>query len=251
MCMNPKDAMRLSTVCKEWWATTPRYNPTMSKIPWLLSVASDACILHNVIDENMSFNVRISASSSERVIICGSSHGWLVLKPQFDCTLSLLNPFSRVRLDLPALDQPLLFLHMSSSPMNPDCTFLGCDMEKLYIWQQGDESWNTERNVDVRYFRSVLSFQGQLYAFLHPDQHLVTFQVLPLRIKKMDVPPPMDISDIYYYDTCLVESYGEILLVCFYNSSYDWNDEEVYIFRLDLKNKIWIKIESLGDRTLL
>lgn len=66
----------------------------------------------------------------------------------------------------------------------------------------------------------------------------------------MDVPPPMDIFDISYYDMCLVESCGEILLVCFHNSSYDWDAEEVYIFRLDLKNKIWIKIESLGDRTL-
>ncbi|CAL9055433.1 unnamed protein product, partial [Musa banksii] len=38
MHMNPKDAVRLSTVCKEWSIMAQRYNPTMNKIPWLVNV---------------------------------------------------------------------------------------------------------------------------------------------------------------------------------------------------------------------
>ncbi|CAL9120182.1 unnamed protein product, partial [Musa textilis] len=38
MHMNPKDAMRLSTICKEWKATIQQCNPTMHKTPWLLNV---------------------------------------------------------------------------------------------------------------------------------------------------------------------------------------------------------------------
>ncbi|CAL9120184.1 unnamed protein product, partial [Musa textilis] len=38
MRMNPKDAVRLSTVCKEWKAITQQCDPTIRKTPWLLNV---------------------------------------------------------------------------------------------------------------------------------------------------------------------------------------------------------------------
>ncbi|URD94973.1 hypothetical protein MUK42_30291 [Musa troglodytarum] len=201
MHMNPKDAVRLSTTCKKWRATAPRYDPTMSKTPWLLTIADDFYILQSIIDENMSFKIEIPSFLCGRKFISEASHGWLVLRSGQSDIVSLLNPFSRARLDLPALKHP----------------------------------------VD-------------------PYYRLVTFQVLPLLVKKLDVPPPMDINDMMMYDVSLVESCGEILLVCihlsllyradhdifqFQHDIHDTTEHDVILFQLDLKNEIWTKIESL------
>ncbi|CAL9075370.1 unnamed protein product, partial [Musa acuminata var. zebrina] len=197
MRMNPKDAVRLSTTCKNWRATAPRYDPTMSKIPWLLIIADDFYTLQSIIDENMSFKIEIPSFFRGRKFNGDASHGWLVLRSKQSDIVSLLNPFSRARLDLPALERP----------------------------------------VD-------------------PDFELVTFQVLPLRVKKLDVPPPIDIDNLMAYDLTLVESCGKILLVCIHSSLFFTADRDnlkelnVMLFQLDLKNEIWIKMESLGDQTL-
>ncbi|CAL9051463.1 unnamed protein product [Musa banksii] len=90
-----------------------------------------------------------------------ASHGWLVLRSKQSDIVSLLNPFSQARLDLPALNCPVV-----------------------------------------------------------PDFELVTFQVLPLRVKKLDVPPPIDIDNLMEYDLTLVESCGKILLVCIHSSLF-------------------------------
>ncbi|CAL9086243.1 unnamed protein product [Musa textilis] len=267
MHMNPKDAVRLSTTCKKWRATAPRYDPTMSKTPWLLTIADDFYILQSIIDENMSFKIEIPSFLCGRKFISEASHGWLVLRSGQSDIVSLLNPFSRARLDLPALKHPgPLFLHMSSPPTNPNCVLLLVDAKNLYIWRSGDRSWNIEKNVNARYYTSTISFQGQFYAIVDPYYRLVTFQVLPLLVKKLDVPPPMDINDMMMYDVSLVESCGEILLVCihlsllyradhdifqFQHDIHDTTEHDVILFQLDLKNEIWTKIESLGDQTLL
>ncbi|CAL9086245.1 unnamed protein product, partial [Musa textilis] len=264
MCMNPKDAVRLSTTCKEWRVAALRFDPTMSKTPWLFTVADDSCILQNIIDENMSFKIRIPGFLLGRNFINDSSYGWLVLKSKQNGIISLLNPFSRAQFDLPALGHPVpVFLHMSSPPTKPDCVILLVDVENLYVWRPGDTSWNMEKNMDIKYYMSTISLQGQFYAIAYPYYHLMTFQVLPLRVKKLNVPPPMDICDMLMYDVFLVESCGEIRLVCIRIPHLDRVGHDIFmlrhdicdkhhviLFRLDLKNETWIKIESLGDQTL-
>lgn len=264
MCMNPKDVVRLSTTCKEWRVAALRFDITMSKTPWLFTVADDSYILQNIIDENMSFKIRIPDFLLGRKFINDSSYGWLVLKSKQNGIITLLNPFSRAQLDLPALANPgPVFLHMSSPPTKPDCVVLLVDVGKLYVWRPGDTSWNIEENMDIKYYMSTISLQGQFYAIAYPYYRLITFQVLPLRVRKLNVPPPMDIRNILMYDVFLVESCGEILLVCIrmpcldrvghdiFMLRHDMCDKhQVILFRLDLKNETWIKIESLGDQTL-
>ncbi|CAL9153612.1 unnamed protein product [Musa hybrid cultivar] len=172
MHMNPKDAVRLSTTCKKWRATAPRYDPTMSKIPWLLTIADDFYTLQSIMDENMSFKIEIPSFFRGRKFISDASHGWLVLRSKQSNIVSLLNPFSRARLDLPALKRPIC-----------------------------------------------------------PDNHLVTFQVLPLRVKKLDVPPPVDIHNMMMYDMTLVESCGKILLVCIHLSFFFRADRDNLLFQ--------------------
>ncbi|CAL9075364.1 unnamed protein product, partial [Musa acuminata var. zebrina] len=256
MRMNPKDAVRLSTTCKNWRATAPRYDPTMSKIPWLLIIADDFYTLQSIIDENMSFKIEIPSFFRGRKFNGDASHGWLVLRSKQSDIVSI-ESFLSGTVGPPALERPgPFFLHMSSPPTNPDCILLLVDAKNLYIWRPGDKSWNMEKNVNARYYKSIISIQDQFYAIVDPDFELVTFQVLPLRVKKLDVPPPIDIDNLMAYDLTLVESCGKILLVCIHSSLFFTADRDnlkelnVMLFQLDLKNEIWIKMESLGDQTL-
>lgn len=245
MHMNPKDAMRLSTTCKEWRVTIPQYDPTIRKTPWFFTImrSTNSCILRSVVNEDTSFEIKLPCYSSERIFIDNVLHGWLVIQ---DVMISLYNPFSRVRLDLPfAPFSSFYSFYMTSAPTNPDCIALGHNSEYLFVWRPGDDFWSVEENVEVKYYKSVVMFKGQLYAIRYSNissRQFVCFQVAPFQRKDLDVPPPMD---LYNNDVYLVESCEELLLVCILQQV-----SKVHLFRLDLKNKEWIKIESLGDRAI-
>ncbi|URE23471.1 hypothetical protein MUK42_06189, partial [Musa troglodytarum] len=160
MRMNPKDAMRLSTTCKEWRVTIPQYDPTMRKTPWFFTIlrSTGSCILRSVVNEDISFEIKLPSYSREQIFIENVLHGWLVIQ---DVTISLYNPFSRVRLDLPfAPFSSFYYFYVTSAPTNPDCIALGHNNELLFVWRPGDEFWTAEKNVEVKYYKSIVMFQG-------------------------------------------------------------------------------------------
>ncbi|CAL9124221.1 unnamed protein product [Musa acuminata var. zebrina] len=245
MRMNPKDAVRLSTVCKDWRATAARYDPTMSTTPWLLTMtlSNTTCRLQSVVDKEVSFKIKLHGFQLRKTYCCGSWHGWLVLQANRDDPISLLNPFSRARLDLPAGGPASgLFLYMSSAPTIPGCVLFARDRRDLYVWRPGHETWTVE-NVDLGDFDSIVSFEGQFYA-LNDNGSLLSFEVFPLRLTKLDVPPP--INDIFGNRRFLVESCGELLFV----GMARHHSSSICVLRLDLKNKAWVKMEKLGDQAL-
>lgn len=245
MRMNPKDAVRLSTVCKEWKDTTLQCDPTMRKTPWLLNVANSNYFLHSTIEKDMSFTIKIHDILPKRLHNWGCFHGWLVLEHR---RFSLYNPFTRVRLDLPRHKHGIMdFRYMSSAPTNPDCVVLVFHINELYIWRPGDKIWTIEQNMNVIDYRSIINFQGKFYALDYYTGNLVCFGVTPFRIKIMDVPPPKEFYGVSRNRIYLVESCGKLLLVCLI---CNLKIPKVYIFQLDFENKAWIRIKSLGDRTL-
>uniref|UniRef100_A0A804JI35 F-box domain-containing protein n=1 Tax=Musa acuminata subsp. malaccensis TaxID=214687 RepID=A0A804JI35_MUSAM len=152
MRMNPKDAVRLSTVCKEWKDTTPQCDPTLRKTPWLLNVANSNYFLHSTVDKDMSFTIKIHDILPKKLHNWGCFHGWLVLEHH---RFSLYNPFTRVRLDLPRHKHGIMdFRYMSSAPTNPDCVVLVFHINELYIWRPGDKIWTIEKNMNVIDYRS-------------------------------------------------------------------------------------------------
>ncbi|URE08465.1 hypothetical protein MUK42_24289 [Musa troglodytarum] len=138
------------------------------------------------------------------------------------------------------------FFYMSSSPSNSDCIVLAKEIGRLLVWRPGDVSWTIEESVDFEYHVwSTVRFQGQFYSLRSDNGQLVCFQILPFRIRNLEVPPPMELPAVPFYGgVFLVGSCEEILLV------HISKTKEVYLFQLDLKNKTWIKMESLGDRAL-
>ncbi|URE15036.1 F-box Kelch-repeat protein [Musa troglodytarum] len=249
--MNPKDAMRLSVACKDWRATAAQFDPTKWKTPWLITTEfqNPTCSLRSVVDKEITFKIELHGYPVTRTLFCNCSHGWLVANPSNYSRMLLLNPFSRAWLQLPpCLLAPTFFLCMSSAPSNPDCVLLARDfVNHLYVWRPGDQSWTFEKDV-LELFDAILSFEGQFYTWDNHRGCLTIFRVLPLQLRKLMVPCPIDRSGYCRSNTSLVECGGNILLV--YVMEHCDESLVIFLFQLDLEKQMWIKMESLGDRAL-
>ncbi|WOK96381.1 F-box/kelch-repeat protein [Canna indica] len=247
--MNPKDAVRLSTACKDWRATAARYDPTLKKTPWLLTMmlSKTNCRMRSVVDKEVSFKIKLHGFEPQRTSCCGCSQGWLVLRRKRNDPFSLFNPFSRARFDLPSpKPASTTFLYLSSAPTIPGCVLLARNFKNLFVWRPGDVCWTAEE-VDLGKFDAVARFQGQFYALHSSNGSLISFQLFPFKLRKLHVPPPMDINKTLHY---LVESCDEVLLVCIVVPRWNRKFFVVHVYRLDAENKAWIEIKSLGDRAL-
>ncbi|RRT41071.1 hypothetical protein B296_00055104, partial [Ensete ventricosum] len=251
--MNRRDIMRLGTVCKDWRAISVQFDPMTRKIPWLITtkVWKATCRLRSVEeDEDSFFKIKFPGIPMLWTLFYNCSHGWLVTEPDHYSPMILLNPFTSVWLKLPACKPaaPNSFVCMSSAPTHPDCILLARDYTNhLYVWRPGDESWTLEEGV-LEAFDTITSFKGLFYTWNHRSWCLTIFQVLPLRLRKLVVPCPFDSHSSYVRNLSLVESCGNILLVCI--TKHVLQPLVVFLFRLDLENKVWIKMESLGDQAL-
>ncbi|CAL9128307.1 unnamed protein product [Musa acuminata var. zebrina] len=243
--------MRLSVVCKDWRAISVQFDPVIRKIPWLIStrILKAAYHLRSVVDDEDTFKIKFPEIPLGRTLFYNCSHGWLVIEPDLYSPTILLNPFSSVWLQLPACKPvPNSFVYMSSAPTNLDCILLARDYSNhLCVWRPRDESWTLEEGM-LEPFETIISFKGQFYTWDHQSMFLTIFQVLPLRLRKLVVPCPFDSSSSYVRNVSLVESCENILLVCI--MKHPLQSLVIFLFRLDLENKVWIKMESLGDQAL-
>ncbi|URE15237.1 hypothetical protein MUK42_12361 [Musa troglodytarum] len=248
--MNSKDIMRVGAVCKDWRAISVRFDRIKRKIPWLITtnVWKATCRLQSVVDNEDTFKVKFPWIPTSRTLFYNCSNGWLVTEPDHYNPMILLNPFSSVWLQLPAFKpMPNSFIYMSSAPTDPNCILLARDyINLLYVWRPGDESWTLQGMLEP--FETIISFKGQFYTWNRWSSCLTIFQVLPLRLKKLVVPCPFNSHISRVHNVSLVESCGNILLV--YIMKHALQPVAIFLFQLDLENKVWIKKDSLGDQTL-
>ncbi|URE20449.1 F-box Kelch-repeat protein [Musa troglodytarum] len=299
MRMNPKYAVRLSVVCKDWRAVAARLEQIMRKTPWLIvsKYPKKTFRLRSVVNKEVSFKIKVDGFPMSRSMFFKCSYGWLVTDLDLCNPMILFNPFSGVWLELPAYDPTPSFLCMSSAPTAPDCILLAHDcIGRLYVWRPGHKFWTIEKGL-LEDFDTMLSFEGKFYAWHWRTGCLTIFKVLPLWFRKLVVPCPMDFTScrepiVSLVESCgnilllawseekeeerlkehmrnenggdcvysisftsdyisavsLVESSGNILLVCITKLGHE--SLGMYVFRFDLENKVWIKVESLGDRAL-
>ncbi|CAD5189038.1 unnamed protein product [Musa acuminata subsp. malaccensis] len=248
--MNPKDAVRLSVVCKDWRAATRLFDPTTRRTPWLIIAKpmKTTCRLQSIVDKEVSFEIEFHGFPTERAYFSYCSHGWLASIPGILNPMHLVNPFSGKWLQLPAHALAPSFLCMSSAPTTRDCVLLARDYDNfLYVWRPGDESW-TKFEGPFQHFSTIISFEGQFYAWDYDSGLLTVLQVLPFRLRELSVPCPISFTSHYILFVRLVECCGNILLVIVTKLSH--GSLSIYLYRLDMENKAWIKMESLGDRAL-
>ncbi|OVA10871.1 Protein of unknown function DUF295 [Macleaya cordata] len=99
------DYIRFRAVCVEWCSTvppTPQHLPC--QLPWLMLPFDGQNEKHGFLDLSEKKVHQLSIPETQtRSRCCGSSHGWLVLLEEKNPTILLLNPFTRIQIQLPPI----------------------------------------------------------------------------------------------------------------------------------------------------
>ncbi|PIA56571.1 hypothetical protein AQUCO_00700724v1 [Aquilegia coerulea] len=188
----------------------------------------------------------------------GSSGTWLIIV-DIEKKIHLLNPFSRVQIDLPSLttlendywERFVTKVIISSTPTSSaDCIAMAIHLSSnnLAIARPGDEFWTTVE-TPLYWIDDIIFYQEQFYTVNVEGKVMVCnigdggqspkFSVLFDDLEKVSC------ARIRY----LVEWLGEILLVeKFADDSYITHRFKVY--KLDFASRKWIELKSLGEHSL-
>ncbi|KAF9614044.1 hypothetical protein IFM89_014844 [Coptis chinensis] len=209
--------------------------------PWLVFPSGNHARklnFFNVSDPKKKSYIRSCEENLEKICLA-SMHGWWVmtdlwLSAEVHCFL--WNPDTREKVDLP-----------SWSVERPE--------------DIGDKNW-TKHNYElvrkdppddtIDFIHEVISCKdGNIYA--------LTFQLMVavidrescgnLSVRVLDFESPPNSRSFVFHNYHLVESCGEIFLVCimFLGEITIRGVHYVEIFKMDLSKEVWVKVESLGD----
>ncbi|KAL5814146.1 hypothetical protein ACOSQ4_024787 [Xanthoceras sorbifolium] len=194
---------------------------------------------------------------------CFSSKGWLITI-DLDWNMSLLNPFSRVQVELPHMktfenwedletrDMQVSFIGKCALSVNPS---LGKDymlmviyggIGKLAYFRQGDKVWRTIERWHSCY-ADIIYYKGQFYAIDHRGRIMVCDveeddSIVARQIANMPIELVAYKTKIY-----LVESAGTLLVV----TRVAIEEKTIFqIFVVDLSNNTFTEIKNLGNRSL-
>jgi hypothetical protein len=120
-----------------------------------------------------------------------------------------------------------------------------CDPQHLLL-KCNDENWKVIPDMSIK-FGDICLFKGQPYAV---DKIGKTIKVGPDSSVQLVADPLTGGGKTKF----LVESEGDLLLVDVYDCCYyvDINNPlRIYLFKLNEKDKKWVKLTSLGDRVLI
>eukprot|EP00268_Persea_americana_P002030 TRINITY_DN10601_c0_g2_i5.p1 TRINITY_DN10601_c0_g2~~TRINITY_DN10601_c0_g2_i5.p1 ORF type:complete len:706 (-),score=62.90 TRINITY_DN10601_c0_g2_i5:107-2224(-) len=203
-----------------------------------------------------SYHVR-SIGQMRKKDVCLSSHGWLLLRDSRS-RCCLFNPASLKEFDLPQLTRK----HrdclgvLSASPTDPNCQLILIKKRSTIFYSckitqdsKFDEvKFNPLDDNDM--FVDAISCKGKIYFFtclsrfgeisVGPGNHFAkpTF---------LDVNAP--IRPLWYRtESYLVESCGEVFLVC---QLLHWTCNWVFsfmVFKMDFSEMRWVLVKSIGDR---
>ncbi|RYR60904.1 hypothetical protein HN51_005987 [Arachis hypogaea] len=113
--------IQLRLVCKQWNLKLPKI-PEGNKVPWLV-LSTGSAVKESFEEEAHALEEEVRAPEDEGIldarsleekriyhlmlpvmqdnIMCGSRHGWLIIVMVYEGTVRILNPFTKVHLDLP------------------------------------------------------------------------------------------------------------------------------------------------------
>ncbi|KAG9445324.1 hypothetical protein H6P81_016664 [Aristolochia fimbriata] len=270
-----EDLVRTFAVCKPWKSVTPFiHRHKKGTDPLLLSFPG---IVGGQLYNHLSQKTCFISVPELNETVCGCSNdGWLLLG-SFDESISnceatrvpqffIFNPFTTDRIDLPeryqliSQDYLYCFIYQQllsntcafSSPSDPNWTFFALKSSSKYeviicTYHSGDRDWTTtvypvedEDHHFIQTRTNVVSHKGVFYclgkfgklgAF---DSINHTWTVTSPKVGKRFT----DLVKKYF-----VESNGELFVV-------DDHRMRVNVFWLDKTKMEWVRVKSLGDRTL-
>ncbi|CAK9150951.1 unnamed protein product [Ilex paraguariensis] len=213
----------------------------------------------------------------------GYCYGLLVTRGKELC---LCEPNKRISCRLPPWDDniPIKFITLSSSLKNAvlsaresrhyriwggfdvDCIVLVltgiCSPAFVYHirYGRGELEWKSQdctvidpygSDQQFMKFSNVIHFEGKFYA-LSLQGTLAVIKFIDSRLSITSISTSRAVPSVFskHFREYLVESDGEILLVFLISTKSMNLVDDVEVFRLEFSRLAWVKMESLGDRTL-
>ncbi|KAI4357752.1 hypothetical protein L6164_001683 [Bauhinia variegata] len=274
------DCLSVSKVCKSWNNVLGEELPCWIKrgFPWLLVSGEEHKEIRNCISvlENRVLELKLLEAHGK--YCWGSFHHWLIMVKDmstFSLEVNLLNPFSGSQISLPGIWNLYHKMVLSGFPSENNfvCLLLHSQYRELAFWIPGEQSWYKYKLTGDP-FEDAIFFNGSFYLLVDGfniwqidvksiyssisegcDQFgtLSEIQITELKMAEMQqihepsMPERNADDHILKY---LVESSGEILLVCRYFSDDILETRKFEVYSLDFCQSSWKKIEDLGDRML-
>ncbi|KAK9221018.1 hypothetical protein WN944_009442 [Citrus x changshan-huyou] len=259
-----EDFVSFRWVCTSWrWAAAiKKFMYKFNQMPLLMHMPLNCGDINQrgffSLSRGMSRRILLPEANSHRN--CLSSKGWLLRLHVQNLNASLLNPFSRVQLELPnirtfmpweyCVDHPFFFKKFVVSASNlerhSDYTVMViCGSERtLAYFKPGQETWITVDTGNWYRFHDVIYHKGRFYAINwlgyifvcdftgHVPNNLIV-------VARMSISLLMSSSMLY-----LVESGGALVVVMRSRAN------KFQVFEVDLTTNTWTKVKDLGNRAL-
>ncbi|KAM0835554.1 hypothetical protein ACQ4PT_047311 [Festuca glaucescens] len=193
--------------------------------------------------------------------------GWLLMRHHDTRQTFLWNPFTSRRISLPSAQGEFLEKNttrclLSHAPTDPNCIVLVVNFMDTVLWycspvagtqwvehRYDSRRLHGSRNNVVRRMRHLAASGGKFYtdmacAFVtlqfspHP-----TFTVTPFGVKSLEL--------YSCTDFILLESCGELFKLSFAQQFYVHKVLHIRVEKLDIAERAWVKVQTLGDRVFL
>ncbi|XP_078152936.1 uncharacterized protein LOC144548116 [Carex rostrata] len=263
--------IHLRAICKAWRnALTPHPHHLPPQFPWLMLPPqpgiSDAHVSFYDVARSKTYQFQLPYMSGK--YYCGSSHGWIVLEHEH--RVSLLNPITSRRIDLPSLDAlPTLLISsdqhegdeiciekasLSCNPFKPGCVVVALLSISSYIttWKLvfcriGDSQWTELKNENA--LRRVENFT--LYNYLvYTVNNEKEISVYNLQDHSVRTFPSKLSSHLCVHDMInFVEDSGSSEPLVVRMITY-FSDPEVHVYKWYDDWQTWCEVKDIGKRVL-
>ncbi|XP_062110055.1 F-box protein At1g49360-like [Humulus lupulus] len=274
------DCISVSNVCKPWRNV---FSPDVScwkgsGIPSLIMSGQHRREKRTCISMMEKRAWEMELPEAHKKYCWGSFQDWLILVDDsvyLSVEISLLNPFTRSTINLPRTWDDYHKIVLSGLPYQKNfvCMLLHNERREIAFWVPGAQSWNKFKLVGEP-FEDAIFYNGSFYllskddevcqldaasifaaisgdnalADASADSSVPEIKIQSHKVSIVSENPTND--NVMRY---LVESRGELLLVCrFFSTSpgaiLETRKFEVYV--LDIGEMSWKKVEHLRDRVL-
>ncbi|PIA55782.1 hypothetical protein AQUCO_00700240v1 [Aquilegia coerulea] len=246
------DCIRFRLTCKSWISVTPplRANCLFNKfefeppqVPWLMSFPKTnqgVCKLyHPVYGDAYTMNIPELADA----IIRNAKYGWLLMSQGI--SFFFFNPITMEVIKLPDIERDYQFIGMSfsSPPTSSDFVVFGFLGFYMVVYRKGEERWSRDffKSSHWEFLHSPCNpifYDGAFYC-LGKNGRLLLFDT-------KEVVKESQYSDITKSNESFIVEYDGEILSIFVGPK----GKKIFIFKLDLCNMKWCKLESLDDKVL-
>lgn len=265
------DCLSVDSVCKQWsniLAELPNWK--RCGFPWLLMSGQNDREMRTCFSvlDNLDWEVELLEAYGGYV--WGSFQDWLILVKDLGCyslEVSLLNPFSLRKINLPRLWNFYHKMVLSGSPVeeNMICAAIHSEHSEIAFWVQGSEGWH-------KYILEGMPFEDAVFCnsslfLLCNDCNIYQLDAMSIitNVRGNDCASSVSEIKAQFHEVrnleinsphvlkYLVESSGEVLLVCrYFSEKPDAILETVNfeIYSLDISQMYWERVDNLDNQIL-